>query len=94
MRAEELLTQSAGKLESIGTEALVPTTNTMHEVADAIEAAVKMPLLHMVDATAAVIRAQGLQRVELLGTRFTMGDGFYGKRMHAQGAATVVAVCG
>ncbi len=89
-RAGELLAQSARKLESIGAEALVLATNTMHKVAAAIEAAVKIPLLHMVDATAAAIEARGLRRVGLLGTRFTMGDGFYSERMHAQGIITVV----
>jgi aspartate racemase len=56
-------------------------TNTMHKVADAIEAAVAIPLLHIADATAAAIRAQGLDRVGLLGTRFTMEEAFYRDRL-------------
>ena len=62
----------------------------MHKVAPAIERATTVPLLHVVDATATAIQRQGLQRVGLLGTTFTMSDGFYTKRMAAQGIQTIV----
>lgn len=57
-----------------GAQGLVLATNTMHKVADTIEAAAGLPLLHIADATGAAIRAAGLSRVGLLGTRFTMED--------------------
>jgi aspartate racemase len=60
-------------------------TNTMHLVAPAIEAAVDIPLLHIADATAARIRAAGLARVALLGTRFTMEQSFYRERIESAG---------
>lgn len=88
--AGALLAESARKLESIGADALVLATNTMHKVADEIQAAVSVPLLHVVDATAEAVKAQGLQSVGLLGTRFTMSDGFYTRRMNGLGVHTLV----
>ncbi|MFC2764214.1 MAG: aspartate/glutamate racemase family protein, partial [Rothia dentocariosa] len=75
-----LLAASAVKLEGAGAQLLLVATNTMHKVAPAIERATTVPLLHVVDATATAIQRQGLQRVGLLGTTFTMSDGFYTKR--------------
>ena len=72
----------AGKaLRAAGAEALVLCTNTMHKVADDIEAISGLPLLHIADATAAAIRAAGLARIGLLGTRFTMEGEFYRRRL-------------
>lgn len=85
-----MLAQSAQKLERMGAQALVLATNTMHKVAPAIEAAAGIPLIHVVDATAAAIQAAGLEKVALLGTRFTMSDGFYTRRMQDLGVETVV----
>jgi len=62
----------------------------MHKAPPAIEQAVSIPLLHIVDATAEAIKQQGLHTVGLLGTRFTMSDGFYTERMAAQGVNTIV----
>lgn len=79
--AGELLAQAAHKLQGAGAEALVLCTNTMHKVANAIEAAVQIPLLHIADPTAARIRQAGLGKVGLLGTRFTMEQDFYKVRL-------------
>ena len=89
-QAGVLLADSAQKLAQMGAEGLVLATNTKHKVADVIQAAVAIPLLHVVDATAAAIHAQGLDKVGLLGTRFTMSDGFYTQRMRELGIATVL----
>lgn len=83
-RAGELLGEAAAALERVGAEFLVLCTNTMHKVADAIEQAVCIPLLHIADPTAAAIRAAGLQRVGLLGTRFTMEQPFYRERLESR----------
>lgn len=80
-KAGELLAEAAVKLQSAGANALVLCTNTMHKVAAAIEAAVAVPLLHIADATAEAIHAAGLKKVALLGTRFTMEQDFYKKRL-------------
>lgn len=83
-QAGQLLAEAAQALQRAGAEGLVLCTNTMHKVAQAITAAVALPLLHIADATAQQIRAQGLQRVGLLGTRFTMEQDFYKARLEAQ----------
>jgi aspartate racemase len=83
-RAGELLGEAAAALERAGAEFLVLCTNTMHKVAEAIEQAVCIPLLHIADPTAAAIRAAGLQRVGLLGTRFTMEQPFYRERLESR----------
>ena len=87
--AGNVLAQSARKLEAGGADFLLLATNTMHKVAPAIEQAAGIPLLHVVDATAAAIKRQGLSAVGLLGTRFTMSDGFYTERMGSQGVKTI-----
>jgi aspartate racemase len=83
------LADAARGLRLAGAEAIVLCTNTMHLVAPAIEAAVDIPLLHIADATAQRIRAVGLERVALLGTRFTMEQAFYRERIEAAGIAVL-----
>jgi aspartate racemase len=80
-RAGELLGEAAVALERAGADFLLLCTNTMHKVAAAIEGATRLPLLHIADPTAAAIRAAGLRRVGLLGTRFTMEQPFYRERL-------------
>jgi len=75
--AGEILADGAVALERAGADFLVLCTNTMHKVAAQIEAAVALPLLHIADATARRVKAAGLRRVGLLGTRFTMEEEFY-----------------
>jgi aspartate racemase len=79
--AGRMLGKSARDLEAAGADLLVLCTNTMHQVADAITAATRVPLLHIADPTAARIVADGHRRVGLLGTRFTMERGFYRDRL-------------
>ncbi|WP_342316524.1 aspartate/glutamate racemase family protein [Lysobacter sp. FW306-1B-D06B] len=79
--AGEVLADAARSLKAGGAQLLVICTNTMHKVADAVEAASGLPLLHIADATGEEIRRAGLQRVGLLGTRFTMEQDFYRKRL-------------
>lgn len=83
-RAGQLLADAAKALQAAGADVLVLCTNTMHKVADQITAAVTIPLLHIADATGAVIRDAGLQAVGLLGTRFTMEQPFYSNRLREQ----------
>ena len=83
--AAELLATDAARLEAAGAELVVLCTNTMHRVAPAIEAAITVPFLHIADATAVAIQQAGLQRVALLGTRYTMEQAFYRGRLAARG---------
>jgi len=79
--AGEVLADASRALKAGGAELLVICTNTMHKVADAVEAASGLPLLHIADATGDEIRRQGLTRIGLLGTRFTMEQDFYRRRL-------------
>lgn len=72
--AGQLLAQAGAGLRAAGAQALVLATNTMHKLAAEIEAGSGLPLLHIADATGAALQASGVQRVLLLGTRFTMED--------------------
>ena len=89
-RAGRLLADGARKLEAAGAEILVLCTNTMHEVADVIAAAVRIPFLHIADVTGAAIKAAGLAKVGLLGTRYTMERGFYTDRLRTAYGLTVL----
>lgn len=76
-----MLAAEARSLAAGGAGTILLCTNTMHEVADAIEAATPgVPLLHIADPTGAAIRSAGLRRVGLLGTTFTMERDFYRRR--------------
>jgi aspartate racemase len=77
----ELLIDSAQALEAAGADCLLLATNTMHKCADAIEDASDLPFLHIADATADAVCADGLTRVALLGTAFTMEQDFYRERL-------------
>ncbi|MFE5807811.1 aspartate/glutamate racemase family protein [Streptomyces sp. NPDC056491] len=83
--AGRVLAAAARSLEAAGADLVLLCTNTMHKVADQVQAAVSIPLLHLADATADAVRAQGLQRVGLLGTAFTMEQDFYRGRLAAGG---------
>ncbi|NHL66804.1 aspartate/glutamate racemase family protein [Burkholderia ambifaria] len=77
----ERMADAARQLEAAGADLVVLTTNTMHRVHDAIEAAVALPFLHIADPTGAALRAAGVERVALLGTRYTMELPFYAERL-------------
>jgi aspartate racemase len=89
-RSGEILADAAQRLETAGADLLVICTNTMHLVAPAIERAIRIPLLHIADATADAIQRAGLQTVGLLGTRFTMEQPFYRERLEARGLKVIV----
>lgn len=80
-KAGQLLAEAAQGLEAMGAEGLVICTNTMHKLASVVEAAVKIPLIHIADATAQKIVAKGLGNIALLGTKFTMEQDFYKSRL-------------
>lgn len=82
--ATELMVDAARRLEAAGAELLVLCTNTMHRMAAEIEGAVTIPLLHIADPTGESVRAAGIRRVGLLGTAFTMEQGFYRERLEAR----------
>lgn len=89
-KAGEILAHEAKLLESIGAEGILIGTNTMHKVADAVQNAVSIPLLHILDAVSDRIKAQGLHKVALLGTHYTMADNFYVDGLRERGIEPIV----
>ena len=85
-----LLANSAKSLEHGGADFIVLCTNTMHKMAESITQAVRIPLLHIVDATAAAIKQSRQKRVGLLATKFTMEERFYMERMQNQFGIDVI----
>ena len=83
--AEKRLADCALALQVAGADCILICTNTMHLVADGVAARLGIPLLHIVDETAAVIKSAGFRRPLLLATRYTMEHGFYMDRMRALG---------
>ena len=88
--AGALLADAARALEAAGADFLVLGTNTMHQVAACIEAAVAIPLLHIADPTAAAISQAGFTTIGLLGTRFTMEQAFYRDRLSERHGLQVI----
>jgi aspartate racemase len=76
-----ILSDAAQKIQAAGADFLLICTNTMHNVAPTIEVAIDIPLLHIADATAAVLVKANIKSVGLLGTAFTMEQAFYKKRL-------------
>ncbi|CAH8202300.1 aspartate/glutamate racemase family protein [Vibrio parahaemolyticus] len=76
-----ILTASAKAVEAGGADFLIICTNTMHKVANEIEANISIPILHIADATAQKLVSDGVKKVGLLGTRFTMEQDFYKQRL-------------
>ncbi len=77
----EILTEAAQKVEAGGADFLLICTNTMHKVADEIQSGISIPILHIADATAEALLADGCTKVGLLGTGFTMQEAFYKQRL-------------
>lgn len=87
--AARILAEAAKRIEAAGADFLLICTNTMHKVADEVQAAINIPLLHLADATATRISDAGISTVGLLGTNFTMEQDFYKGRL-AQRGITVI----
>jgi aspartate racemase len=88
--AAALLVAAGKAVERAGADVVLLCTNTMHKVADQVAAGLSIPLLHLADATAAAVRSAGTGRVGLLGTAFTMEQGFYADRLARHGLDVLV----
>ncbi len=77
----KLMIGAAKKLETAGAELILICTNTMHKMAEDIEANISIPLVHIADAVSEEIKKSGLKKVGLLGTKFTMEQDFYRSRI-------------
>ena len=83
-QAARVLVDSARMLESAGADFILICTNTMHLMAEEVQAGIGIPLLHIADATADEVQKRGLKTVGILGTRFTMEKDFYRGRLENQ----------
>ena len=88
--AGQLMVAAAQSLERAGANFVVLCTNTMHKLANEIQAHIQIPFLHIADATAQRVQSQGLHSIGLLGTRFTMEEDFYRGRLSSHGLAVVI----
>lgn len=88
--AGAILAADARRLQAAGAELIVLCTNTMHRCAEAIEAAIDVPFLHLADATATAVVEAGIGEVALLGTRYTMEEDFYRARLERHGLTVIV----
>jgi aspartate racemase len=89
-RAALVLMDAARNIEKAGADLLLICANTMHKVAEEVEAAVSIPLLHIADAAAETVRSGGLATIGLLGTKFTMEQDFYIDRLQRFGLNVLV----
>ena len=80
----QILISAAQNLEKAGANLIVICTNTMHKMADEVQESVRIPLIHILDATAIQIQRQKLRTVGLFGTKFTMEQDFYRGRLSAK----------
>ncbi len=92
--AGQVLADDAARLEQAGADVIVLATNTMHKVARQIEDAIRIPFLHIADATAEAVEAEGIEAIALLGTRYTMEQDFYRGRLTAHGLEVLVPGAG
>ena len=84
-RCAEILGDAAEKLETAGACLILICANTMHKVADEVKARVRVPLVHIADATADALEKAGVRKAALLGTKYTMTQDFYTSRLIARG---------
>ena len=88
--AAEILARKARQVELAGAEFLLICTNTMHKVAEEVESAINIPVLHLADTTATRIEESGMKTVGLLGTKFTMEQDFYRGRLEQRGLSVLI----
>ena len=89
-KAGEILSQAARGLEAAGADYILICTNTMHKVFDQVQSSVHVPLLHIAQLTADALKADGVGKVGLLGTKYTMEQDFYKAKLVENGIEVVI----
>src|SRR6187200_1829706 len=89
-KISDIICKVAQTIELGGASCLLIGANTMHKIADEVQAAIKIPVIHIAEAVAKVILKNGLKKVGLLGTRYTMQLGFYTERLARYGIETII----
>lgn len=85
-----IMCEAARQLEKAGADCLLIGANTMHKIADEIQAVVKIPVIHVAVVTADAIKKKNLQTVALLGTKYVMQQDFYKNKLAQQGISTII----
>lgn len=80
-KTAEILIKASQNIEKAGADFLLICTNTMHKVANQVQENIKIPIIHIADSTAKKLQNEGIKRVGLLGTAFTMKENFYKDRI-------------
>lgn len=89
-KSGEILSDAARRLEGAGADCLLICTNTMHKVAEQVQNAVSIPLIHIAEVTAAALLRADLHTVALLGTKYTMEQDFYKNKLTAKGITVLI----
>lgn len=89
-KSAEVLAQAAVSLEKAGADFIVICTNTMHKVVPQIQKQIRIPIIHIAQATASVLKEQGICRVGLLGTKYTMTQEFYKSKLIEAGIEVLI----
>ena len=89
-KSAEVLSQAAVNLESAGADFIVICTNTMHKVAPDIQKRICVPIVHIAEATAEVLKEKGITKVGLLGTKYTMTQDFYKQKLIDAGIEVLI----
>lgn len=85
-----IICKAAKGVESAGAHCLMIGANTMHNIADKVQAAINIPVIHIADAAGDAIKAKGLKKVALLGTKYTMQMDFYKNKLAGRGIETII----
>ena len=89
-KSAEILSEAAENLEKAGADFIVICTNTMHKVAGKIQENIKIPVIHIADATAHKLKQDGILKTALLGTKYTMTQDFYKEKLRENGIEVLV----
>ena len=89
-KSAKVLSEIAVKLENAGADLIVICTNTMHKVAPQIQKAITVPIIHIADATALELQKSNIEKVALLGTKYTMLQDFYKERIESNGIEIII----
>jgi aspartate racemase len=85
-----IISDAAKKVEAAGADCVLLGANTMHHIAERVQEKISIPLLHIADVTANAIQQEGITKVALLGTRYTMQFDFYKNKLASYGIETVI----
>lgn len=89
-KSAEILSEAAENLEKAGADFIVICTNTMHKVAGKIQENIKIPVIHIADATARKLKQDGILKTALLGTKYTMTQDFYKEKLRENGIEVLI----